>query len=251
MWYRMRDKRNRLARAPEARNRSGVKTSRWLAGFVVVVGGGLVASAQISEPALPRPGAVMVTDVTGEVAAGTGDQRKAIKPDDRLRIGSTITTGRRSLATIVLSNGATLRIGSESELEVEEFGQAPISGSVKFNELKEEPTISRTRLRLARGDVTVEVKPLKLARGSSFMLTMIAGTVRLGEGTFHAMVSMSDLGLGVCTFDLVKGAAEFEVLGGVFTPVPAGRKLAFAIELDKTTGAPKIGEMPKETPKAK
>jgi hypothetical protein len=83
------------------------------------------------------------------------------------------------------------------------------------------------------------------------MLTMIAGTVRLAEGTFHARVRMSDLGLGICTFDLDSGAAEFEVLGGVFTPVAAGRKLAFAIELDKTTGAPKIGEMPKATPKAK
>lgn len=224
-----------------------METSRWLAGFVVVMAGALVANAQVPEPSLPRPGAVLVVDVTGEATVGEGDQRKAIKGDERLRVGSIITTGRRSLATILLSNGTTLRIGSESELEVEEFGQAPISGSVKFNELKEEPTISRTRLRLVRGDVMVDVKPLKVARGSSFMLTMIAGTVRLGEGTFHARVHLSDLGLGVCTFDLDKGAAEFEVLGGVFTPVAAGRKLAFAIELDKTTGAPKIGEMPKGT----
>ena len=213
--------------------------------------GTFVANAQVPEPSLPRPGAVVVVDVTGEATAGVGDQRNPIKADDRLRVGSTIATERRSLATIVLSNGTTLRLGSESELEVEEFGQAPVSGSLKFNELKEEPTISRTRLRLLRGDVTVDVKPLKVSRGSSFMLTMIAGTVRLAEGTFQARVRMSDLGLGVCTFELDKGAAEFEVVGGAFTPVAAGRKLAFAIELDKSTGAPKIGEMPKETPKAR
>jgi hypothetical protein len=247
----MSDERNRLAREPRARNRSGVKTSRWLAGFGVVMAGALMANAQVPEPSLPRPGAVVVVDVTGEATAGVGDQRKAIKVDERLRVGSIIITERRSLATIVLSNGTTLRLGSESELEVEEFGQAPVSGSLKFNELKEEPTISRTRLRLVRGDVMVDVKPLKVARGSSFMLTMIAGTVRLGEGTFHARVRMSDLGLGVCTFELDRGAAEFEVVGGVFTPVAAGRKLAFAIEIDKSTGAPKVGEMPKETPKAK
>lgn len=243
--------RNRLAREPDARNRSGVKTARWFAGFLIALGGTGLARAQVPEPSLPRPGAVLVAEVMGEVLGGADDQRKAVKPDDRLRVGSTITTGRRSLATIVLSNGATLRIGSESEVEVEEFGQATISGGVKFNELKEEPTISRTRLRLVKGDVTVDVKPLKVARGSSFMLTMIAGTVRISEGVFHAMVQMSDLGLGVCTFEMQRGAAEFEPLGGVFTPVPAGRKLAFAVELDKSTGAPKIGAMPKETPKEK
>jgi hypothetical protein len=229
------------------RNRS----ARWLAGVMVAVGGAVAAGAQVPELYLPRPGAVIVAETMGEVIAGPDDQRKPVKPDDRLRVGSTIVTGRRSLATITLSNGTTLRIGSESEIEVEEFGQAPVSGSLKFNELTEEPTISRTRLRLVKGDVTVDVKPLKVARGSSFMLTMIAGTVRISEGAFHAMVQMSDLGLGVCTFELQRGTAEFEVLNGTFTPVPAGRKLAFAIELDKATGAPKIGEMPKGPPKAK
>jgi hypothetical protein len=246
----MRAARKNLAREPDAHNRSGVKT-RWMTALLLGLGGSLTARAQPPEPSLPRPGAVLVAEVMGEVRAGADDQRKAVKPDDRLRVGSTITTGRRSLATIALSNGATLRIGSESEVEIEEFGQATISGGVKFNELKEEPTISRTRLRLLKGDVTVDVKPLKVARGSSFMLTMIAGTVRISEGAFHAMVQMSDLGLGVCTFEMQRGAAEFEVLGGAFTPVPPGRKLAFAIELDKATGAPKIGEMPKETPKGK
>ena len=214
------------------------------------MGGTLVGRAQVSEPSLPRPGAIVVAEVMGEVVAGANDERKPVKPDDRLRVGSTIVTGRRSLATIMLSNGASLRLGSDSEIEVEEFGQATISGSVKFSELKEEPTVSRTRLRLVKGDVNVEVKPLKVARGSSFMLTMTAGTVRISEGVFHAAVQMSDVGLGVCTFELQQGTAEFEVLGGAFQPVPPGRKLAFAIELDRSTGAPKIGEMPKEQAKA-
>ena len=205
--------------------------------------------AQVPEPSLPRPGAIVVMDVIGEAFVLNGEQRRPIKADERLRVGSTVVTERMSLATLILSNGATLRIGSESELEVEEFGQAAISGSMKFAELKEEPTISRTRIQLARGDVVVDVKPLKGSRGSSFMLTMVAGTVRTLEGAFHARVRMSDLGLGVCTLELEKGSAEFELIGGKFQPVPVGRQLAFAIEIDKSTGAPKIGEMPKEAPK--
>jgi hypothetical protein len=193
----------------------------------------------------------MITDVMGDVSAGMDDQQKPVKVDDRLRIGSTIVTGRKSMVTVMLSNGATLQIGSESALEVEEFGQAPISGSVKFAELKEEPTLSRTLLRLVRGDVAVQVKPLKVSRGSTFLLTLAAGTVKVTEGSFRASVRMSDLGLGVCMLEIQSGTAEFELIGASFLPVPAGRKLAFALEVDKSTGALKVGEMPKETAKAK
>jgi hypothetical protein len=228
-----------------------VKLSRYLGGSAVGAFLALSGIAQTPEPSLPRPGAVVVSEITGKVMAGVGDQRRAVKADDRLRVGSVVATERRSIATIMLSNGAILNLGAEAELEIEEFGQAPVSGSTKLAELKEEPSISRTRLRLLRGDVTVQVKPLKVSRGSSFMLSMHAGTVRLSEGEFQASVQMSDLGLGVCTLEVRKGALEFELVGAAFVPVPAGRKLAFAIEVDRNTGAVKIGEMPKETPPAK
>ena len=200
--------------------------------------------AQVPEPSLPRPGAVLVLDLIGQARAVTSDQQKPLKVEERLRVGSTIVTERMSLVTIILSNGATLRIGSESELEVEEFGQATIPGSPKYVEMQAEPTVSRTRLRLVRGDVLVEVKPLNVSRGSSFMLTTPAGTVRSAEGRFHARVRMSDLGLGVSTIEVDNGSAEFEPVGGNFVPVPAGRTLAYALERDPVTGALKVSDMP-------
>lgn len=207
--------------------------------------------AQEPDLVLPRPGAVVVTDVTGEVAVTAGGQRRVPKPDERLRVGSTLSTGRKSLFTVTLSNGAMVQLGSESEVEIEEFGQAPISGSVKLAELREEPTLSRTRLNLLRGDVVIEVRTLKVGRGSSFHLTFSAGTLRITEGTVRAMVQMSDLGLGVASVELVRGRADFEVPGGTFVPVPAGQKLAFALEVDKATGVTKVGPMPAPAPKAR
>ena len=53
----------------------------------------------------------------------------------------------------------------------------------------------------------------------------------------------------MCTLEVESGAAEFEPLGGKFAPLPAGRQVAFAIEIDRTTGTPKISEMPKAAPK--
>ena len=201
--------------------------------------------ADATDVALQHPGAIAVVDLNGDVTASFGDQRKNIKMDERLRVDATLTSGRRSTAKLALSNGAIVELGSESEIEFEEFGQATYSGNAKFTEMKEEPSISRTRLRLARGDVIVDVKPLKISRGSSFTFSLVAGTLRISEGSFRAMVRMSDLGIGVCTLELQSGKAEFEVAGGKFEPLPPGRKLGFAIEVDKATGDVKIGEMPK------
>lgn len=224
------------------------RTNAWSLALLLGAASALPLRAQSAEPELPRPGAILVLDVYGEATATASDQQKSLKPEERLRVGSTIATARMSLATIILSNGTTLRLGSEAELEIEEFGQATIPGSVKYVELKAEPTVSRTRLRLLRGDVTVEVKPLNASRGSSFMLTMLAGTVRTTEGTFHARVRMSDLGLGICTIEVTGGAAEFEPVGGKFAPIPPGSPLAFAVELDRVTGAVKVSDMPRADP---
>jgi hypothetical protein len=203
-----------------------------------------------AKDALQHPGAILVADVMGSVTASFGDQRKTVKQDERLRVDSTITTERRSAVTLLLSTGASVQLGSESELEFEEFGQAAIYDTLKYAELKEEPTFSVTRIRLARGDVSVDVKPLKISRGSSFAFSFTAGTLRISEGAFRAMVRMSDLGLGVCTLELQSGTAQFEVLGGKSEPLPPGRKLAFAIEIEKGTGNVKVGEMPKPDEKA-
>lgn len=241
----------KLARVPRASNPAGMQMRGWIGGWLAM--GAMLAGlgAQTPDLVLPRPGAVIVTDVTGETAVVAGGQRRVPKLDERLRIGSTLSTARKSLLTVALSNGATVQLGSESEMEIEEFGQAPVGGSVKLAELKEEPTLSRTRLNLLRGDVILEVKPLKVARGSSFHLTMSAGTLRISEGTVRARVQMSDLGLGVATLELVQGKAEFEVPGGTSAPVPAGTKLAFALEVDKVTGVMKVGPMPAAAARAK
>jgi hypothetical protein len=242
-------------RIPSAFREGGNASGRWhnvrrrLEWPLLLLATCVYAIAQTPEPVLPRPGTVVVQDLIGDATVVIGEQRKAMKADERLRVGSTIQTDRMSLVTLILSNGATLRIGSEAELEVEEFGQATVPGSPKFAEMKQEPTVSRTRLNLVRGDVRVDVKPLNVSRGSSFMLGMVAGTVSSTGGTFHARVRMSDLGLGVCTIELEKGAAEFELVGGKFAPLPVGRQLAFALEIDRTSGVAKVSEMPKETAK--
>lgn len=213
--------------------------------LALAASGGVAQDTQLD---VPRPGAVVVADVTGEAFIIGEAQRKTLKTDDRVRVGAVVATGRRSMLTLHLSNGASVRLGSDTELEIEEFGQQPSTSAPKFADLKTEPTLSRTRLKLVKGDIAVEVKPLRVARGSSFHVMTPAGTARTGEGTFRTMATMSEFGLGVCTLELQKGAAEFELPGAAFSPVPVGTKLAFALERDRASGAIKVGEMPKAKP---
>ena len=200
--------------------------------------------AQAPEPNLPRPGSVIATQVLGDVKITAGDQTKPVKLDDRLRVGSVFTTGRRSFLELTLSNGTILRLGAESELELDEFGQQPFSSSVKINELIGEPTISRTRLRLMRGDMTGEVKRLKVDAGSSMLLSLVAGTLRITEGAFRANVRMSEIGLGICSVEVPAGYSEFEPVGGSFGRVPTGKRIGFSVEVDKVSGAVKLSELP-------
>ena len=179
------------------------------------------------------------------------DQRRPVKVDDRVRVDATVTTGRKSLVTLAFSNGAVLELGTDSELEIEELLQAPFASYVKTETLKEEPSVSRTRVHLIKGDLRLAVKPLLVARGSTFIVALPAGSARVNEGALYAQVRMTEMGLGMCAIELERGTAEFELVGGAFAPVPTGRRLGFAVEVDRSTGAIKVGAMPKETPPEK
>ena len=219
-----------------------VKTQRWLGAWAAMMVGSVLAA---QAPTFTRPGAFTVVDVEGEVILAANGEERALKVDERLRAEATFKTARLSNATIEFSNGVVLRVGSRSEVEVDEYWQQPHLQSAKVSDMKEEPSPSRTLLRLVSGDLVVSVKPLLVARGSTFHLELVAGTLRMTEGTLRARVQMTEVGIGYCSLELQSGSAEFERVGGAFAPVPVGRLMAFAVEVNRVTGAVKVGEMPK------
>lgn len=219
-----------------------VKTKCWGAALIaIVVVTGLVAQA----PTFTRPGTVSAIDLTGSVLVGSGADERPLKADELIRAETSLKTGARSAATLGFSNGLILQMGSRSEVLLAEFWQQPHSQAGKLVDMKQEPSPSRTLLRLVEGDATVTLKPLLVARGSTFHLECVAGTVRATEGNFRARLQMTELGIGVFMLELRSGAAEFEPVGGAFTPVAVGRPLTFSVEVNRVTGNVKLGEMPK------
>jgi len=215
---------------------------RWLGAWAAVMVGSVLAA---QAPTFTRPGTFSVVDLEGEVSVAANGEERALKIDERLRAEATFKTGRLSNAALEFTNGVVLRVGSRSEVEVDEYWQQPHLQSAKVADMKAEPSPSRTLLRLVSGDLGVTVKPLLVARGSTFHLELLAGTLRMTEGVLRARIQMTEVGIGYCSFELQSGSAEFEPVGGAFGPVPVGHLLAFAVEVNRVTGAVKIGEMPK------
>lgn len=220
-----------------------MNTPRWVTLATLALG--LLFSVRAQTPAVfTRPGTIVVSEVIGSVEVVKDGNQSAPAKDQTLRAEVAFKTGRRSSTTLELSNGSTLQVGVESEVTVEEYWQLPHSQSGKMVDWKEEPSASRATLRLVRGDLSGSIKPLKVARGSSFTVELAAGTLRISEGEFSARMQMSPLGLGICVVELGRGRGEFEPVGGTPTPLVLGKRLAFAVEQDARTGTMKVEPAP-------
>lgn len=188
-----------------------------------------------AEAVLTRPGQLTVTSVTGDLAVRVGGVVKPAKAEERVRVDSRLINGRRSLAMLTFSNGAVLELGPDSEVEVEELLQAPFSSALKPADWKAEPSVSRTRLRLIRGEAKVTVKRLLAARGSVFAVATPAGVATIDEGTLRVQARMTEIGLGLCVVELAQGAGFIEPEGGAVRALEAGRRTQWAVETDAAT----------------
>lgn len=192
-----------------------------------------------------RPGTMIVTDVAGEAVTVGETGTAALKLEQRLRAEIGFRTGRRSSVGLELANGTRAKIGSESEVTLPEFWQQPHSQAGKLETWNEEPSPSRTRWVVNRGDLTLQVKPLRVAAGSSLEVEVNAGVVRITEGVLRARVQTTEVGIGLCTLELESGRAELEKPGGAVTPLVAGKPLVLAVETDRRTGAVTVSEAPR------
>lgn len=213
-----------------------------------VTGGAVIAAvllipAPAAEAPLTRPGQLTVSAITGELGVRSGEALRPAKVDERVRVDSRLVTGRRSLATLAFSNGASLELGPESEVELEELLQAPFTTALKPSEWKAEPSVSRTRLRVIRGEVRVTLKRLLSARGSSFLIVTPAGTASVDEGALRVQVRMTEIGIGLCSVELMQGAATFQPEEGAARALEAGRRTQWSVETETAARRTRVTEL--------
>ena len=130
---------------------------------------------------------IVATRVTGTVTI----KREPRNPPARLANNdtvpqdATVNTGPNSSVVLVFSNGTVVQLGAESELAIAQFLQDPYPATIKLAALVKEPTVSRTKLVLNRGELVGVVKNLNQEQGSSFAVATPAGIAENTGGFFR------------------------------------------------------------------
>jgi len=151
-----------------------------------------------------------------------------VKNGDFFQQSDAVRTAKGAGVVLVFANGATVKVGSDSQLAIEEFLVDPFDKEQKVSDLKREPSSSRTALNLSYGEMVGDVKKLNTSSTYSIKTPVGAAGIR---GTIYRIVfrPSSD---GKAFFQ-VQTAEGLVVVEGVATgEVPVSADKEVVVEID-------------------
>lgn len=213
------------------------------------------ASAQQASSARVA-GHIVAAKVTGRVTATnlTDKTSRDLKNNDILFQNYVVATGAGASVILVFSNGATLNIGSESVLSIDEYLQDPLDKEVALADLKEEPSSSITKLNLSRGELVGNVKHLHEDKGSSFTVNTPVGAAGIRGTTFRIVFRPDSTGRVFFTLSTAEGKVLLQGATAMTTAtatnavsVDTGKEVVFNVEVkvDTTTNTVTVTTPPK------
>jgi hypothetical protein len=161
-----------------------IRLLTWLFLCVSMVVVPLLAQTQ-PQGTLNKPGTVLIAKTTGTVNMIVNGVSTPVKVNDVVPQAAKIVTQLNSSVVLVFSNGATTQLGPDTDLVVEEFLQDDFPSTIKVADLTDEPSVSRTKLMLNKGEIVGNVKKLKHANGSSFTVQTPVGAAGIRGTTFR------------------------------------------------------------------
>lgn len=135
-------------------------------------------------------GKILVAKVSGKATKKVNGVVTDLAVNMYVEQSATVNTGAGDSSVILLfSNGATTKLGADTELVIDEFLQDPFAdlGTVKVKELEKEPSPSRTKISLNHGELVGDVKALLYDRGSEFTVQTPVGAAGI-RGTVFRIV---------------------------------------------------------------
>ncbi|MCW5547678.1 MAG: FecR domain-containing protein [Opitutaceae bacterium] len=212
-----------------------ILTWLWMIGFAAL----LTAEAQAQTAA---PGQIKAARVTGSVTATKDGVTINVANGTELSQGYVVNTAQNSSVVLVFSNGATMNLAQETSLAIDEFTQDPFADEISVAQLTAEPSASRTRLNLSRGELVGNVKKLNYDAGSSFEVQTPVGAAGI-RGTTFRIVFRPD-GTGKAFFSLTTLEGNVVLASGSVnlpteTSVPDNQEIevVFDVTVDAETGA--------------
>jgi hypothetical protein len=160
--------------------------------------------------------------------------------------GHRIETAVNSTVELIFSNGATILVNPETQIEVKIFSQvaSPLIIAGKYKELSAEPSMSIVQIELYRGKIIGEAR--KLNPSTQFTvktpvgLTRVRGTVWTDEYTFDDKRQV-----GQQTTTVIKGEVEVNDLqGSLPAPITGGQEIVITGPADKPVRDPGEEELP-------
>lgn len=209
------------------------KLTSWLlwTGLLSLLASGL--QAQIQQIKLTRVGPLVeVKEIEGEVLRFEGKQGDIVSEQDLV-----VTSGDDSGVILVFSNGATINIGENSEVEIRQFTQDPFGDDFAFAEETSEPSVSQTRIHLTTGELIGNVKSLH--SDSSFTVSTPAGAAGIRGTTFRVVFRPQGNGTAFFTITTIEGDVAVTTNDGtVSTPISVTdqQEIEILVQVDDVTG---------------
>ena len=153
-------------------------TLRILLGALLLCAASLNASAQI------QAGAIKAVRIEGDVQKLLADGTQVVVTEGELITEKdTLVTGANSSVVLVFMNGSTVQVGATTRMSIDEFKMDPFAEDIEPGKLESEPTVSRTSLNIAYGEVVGNVK--KLSKGSAYNVRTPVGAAGIRGTTFR------------------------------------------------------------------
>ena len=212
------------------------------------------STAFAQAPATPPPASMVVGVIKAANVRGSVKKVNLVdKTESELRNGevliqsnAVVTGPGESSVVLVFANGSTVRVGNESRLEIKEFLMDPLQADIpNVAALTNEPTVSRTDLRLEFGEMVGNVKTLNRAAGSSFSVSTPAGAAGIRGTTFRIVYRPTGNGQAF-NFQLStsEGVVLFEGVtanGIAAVNVPLGQEIVLVATVNPATNAIVVG----------
>lgn len=213
-----------------------ISALRFLFCAIVAIALSLNSSAQT------QVGQIKAARVENQVLKQLADGSTApVKNGDLLTEKDVILTGKGASVVLVFMNGSSVKLGADSRLAIDEFKMDPLSEDVNMTTLKTEPSVSKTTLNLAYGELVGDVK--KLNTSSSYSIKTPVGAAGIRGTIFRIVFHPAADGKAFFTVSTAEGSV---VMQGVTTqdiPIAAGKEVVVTIDVpaDKnTTAAPPV-----------
>ena len=211
------------------------------------------ASAQTPAGGPFKAGQIKAAAVQGQVSKLAKDgTATALHNGDSLTESDVVITGKSSSVVLVFMNASTVKLGGETRLAIEEFKMDDLDKDLAMAAYQNratdaEPSISKTSLALAYGEMVGDVKHLNRDKGSSYNIKTPVGAAGI-RGTIYRIVYRPDSsGKAFFQVTTADGLVVMQGLTAQDISIPVGQEVIVTIDVPTGSTTPPGGTPPPAT----